>query len=258
MSGGVVVTDQNFGDVSRERTLARRAGVDFAEHQSRTEDETAQAVAGARVVFVNLAPISRKVLRQLEPGATVIRYGVGYDNVDVVSAKELGIRVCNVPDYGVETVADHALAMLLVMLRKVSLLDRAVRERGWLQPSDLGSMRGFGKTTVGLIGTGRIGRAVAARLRPSNFHVAAYDPFVDGAELAALGINVVGHALGITFKPMPVHTISLPVIVEGAPQKLYGACPSAADRLPVNGPISSHRRQVYRQTVSGSTRSPAA
>jgi D-3-phosphoglycerate dehydrogenase len=192
VSDGIVVTDQGFGNVTRERALADRLGVGFAAHQCRTEEETVGAAVGADVVLVNFAPITRRVLDVLGPRATVIRYGVGYDNVDVGSASELGIRVCNVPDYGAETVADHTVSMLLALLRNVAPLDRAVRERGWLQPSDLGSVRGFTETAVGLIGTGRIGRAVAARLQPFGFTILAHDPFVDDAQLAALSMQPVG------------------------------------------------------------------
>lgn len=173
MSGGLVVTDQTFGNVMRERELAAHLGVPFAEHQCRTEDETVTAVTGARVVLVNFAPVTRRVLEVMESDAVIIRYGIGYDNVDLSAASELGIRVCNVPDYGASTVADHTVALLLSMLRKVTLLDRAVHEHGWLQPGDLGSMPGFTDTTVGLVGTGRIGRAVAARLQPFGFTVLA-------------------------------------------------------------------------------------
>ncbi|TFV54523.1 ABC transporter permease subunit, partial [Mycobacterium sp. PS03-16] len=67
------------------------------------------------VAFVNFAPMTRSVLARMRPGSTVIRYGIGYDNVDVASATELGIRVANVPDYGVDTVADHAVAGLLAL-----------------------------------------------------------------------------------------------------------------------------------------------
>lgn len=192
MSTGIVVIDQGFGNVTREQALANRLGVGFAAHQCHTEEETASAATGASVIIVNFAPITRRVLSVLEPGATVVRYGVGYDNVDIASARELGIRVCNVPDYGADTVADHTVSMLLALLRKVALLDRAVRESGWVQPSDLGSVRGFTETAVGLIGTGRIGRAVAARLQPFGFTVLAHDPFVEDAQLTALGMQPVG------------------------------------------------------------------
>src|ERR1700712_3896493 len=101
MTGQVVVTDQTFGNVARERALAERLGLSFADHQCRTEAETVAAVSGAQIVFVNFAPITRKVLAALAPGALVIRYGIGFDNVDTQAARELGVRVSNIPDYGV-------------------------------------------------------------------------------------------------------------------------------------------------------------
>ncbi|WP_166980656.1 C-terminal binding protein [Paramicrobacterium fandaimingii] len=186
----VVVTDQAFGNVDRERAMARRLNASFSEHQCTTEDETVNAVAGARVVFVNFAPITERVLSSLHPGAVVIRYGIGYDNVDVAAAKFLNIAVCNVPDYGADTVADHTTAALLALLRKIPMYDRAIRREGWVQPPALGKTLAFSHTTVGLIGTGRIGRSVASRLVPFGFRVIAYDPFVAPDELARIGIEL--------------------------------------------------------------------
>ncbi|MGQ1798890.1 C-terminal binding protein [Kocuria oceani] len=191
MSGKIVVTDHIFGSTTREQALAERLGLEFSEHQCQTEAETVEAVAGAGVVLVNFAPMTRRVLEALEAGATVVRYGIGYDNVDVEAARELGILVCNVPDYGADTVADHTVASLLALLRKLSLFDRAVRERGWLDPGALSPLPGFADTTIGLVGTGRIGRAVAARLQPFGFRIVAHDPFVEPAHLAAIGIESV-------------------------------------------------------------------
>jgi D-3-phosphoglycerate dehydrogenase len=184
----VVVTDQAFGGVERERAVAEAHGADFAHHQLRTEEETLAAVAGASVAFVNFAPITRAVLAALAPGAVVIRYGIGYDNVDAVAAAELGVAVCNVPDYGADTVADHTVALILASLRRVGRYTDAIRKAGWVAPAELGSIRGFAETTIGLVGTGRIGRAVAQRLRPFGFRVVAHDPFVDADALRADGI----------------------------------------------------------------------
>jgi D-3-phosphoglycerate dehydrogenase len=188
----VVVTDQAFGGVDRERAIAQRHGCSFAEYDVRSEDDTARAVRGSKVVFVNFAPITRKVLSQLAPGAVVIRYGIGFDNVDMRAAREFGVMVCNVPDYGADTVADHTVALLLALLRRVVVYTQGIRADSWLQPGDVGSIRGFAETTVGLIGTGRIGRAVATRLAPFGFRVVAFDPFVDGEALRSVGIVPLG------------------------------------------------------------------
>ena len=177
----IVVTDHTFSATEHEAALAREFSAEFAVHQCSSETETAEAVAGADVVFVNFAPITETVLRAMAPGATVIRYGVGYDNVDVAAARELGVAVANVPDYGSDTVADHTVALLLTLLRKVPAYDRRVREEGWCAPRDLGPLPGFGETTIGLVGLGRIGMAVHERLRVFGFTVLAYDPYADPA-----------------------------------------------------------------------------
>ncbi len=183
----IVVTDQAFGGVERERALADRHGLSFAEHQLKEGDATAAAVRGARVVFNNFAPMTERVMSGLGPDAVVVRYGIGYDNVDVEAARRLGVRVCNVPDYGVSTVADHTVTLLLTLLRKVPQFDRELHHRGWYAPGELGSLPGLAETTVGLVGSGRIGRAVVERLRAFDVDILVHDPYLDDEQIAAMG-----------------------------------------------------------------------
>jgi D-3-phosphoglycerate dehydrogenase len=187
----VVVTDHAFGGVAQEEAVARRFGAEFAEFQCRSEEETAKAVAGAQVAFVNFAPVTATVLTAMAPGATVIRYGIGYDNVDVDASRRIGVAVANVPDYGTETVADHAVACLLALLRRLPAYDRAIRADGWVAPTGLGSLPGLASTTVGLVGIGSIGLAVQSRLRAFGITVLAHDPYADRDELAARGVRLV-------------------------------------------------------------------
>lgn len=197
----VVVTDHAFREVGGEAAVAARFGADFAQYQCRTEAETAEAVAGAQVVFVNFAPITGKVLRSLAPGATVIRYGIGYDNVDIEAAREAGVSVANVPDYGSDTVADHTVACLLALLRKLDAYDRRVHEDGWCAPPDLGPLPGFADTTVGLIGFGRIGRSVHKRLSAFGFTVLVHDPYTNpGADVRVTDLDTLlsaSHAISL-------------------------------------------------------------
>lgn len=188
MTRRVVVTDQWFGGVEREARTARRFGAQFSEHACRTEDETREAVAGASVVFVNFAPMTRKVLQALASGAVVIRYGIGVDNVDVEAARELGVAVANVPDYGSETVADHAAACLLALLRRLPQYDNTIRSEGWCSPTSIAQIPGFSSVTVGLVGTGRIGLALHARLQPFGFQVIAHDPYANPALIEERGL----------------------------------------------------------------------
>jgi D-3-phosphoglycerate dehydrogenase len=180
----VVITDHAFDAVTLENAVAREHGAEFTELAVRSEEATREALRGVDVALVNLAPITESVLAEMAPGATVVRYGVGYDNVDVAAATKLGIVVATTAGYGTETVADHAAALLLSTLRRVVTYDQTVRDDGWAAPTSVGLIPSFSSLTIGLIGTGRIGIAFADRIRGFGFRIVASDPFIP-AEVAA-------------------------------------------------------------------------
>ncbi|GAA1495373.1 C-terminal binding protein [Paeniglutamicibacter kerguelensis] len=177
MSQRVVVTDHAFRDVEFEKAIAVKHGAEFECFSCVETEETIKSIRNADVAFVNFAPMSREVLSRFKPGATVIRYGIGYDNVDIDAAKEFGVAVANVPDYGVETVADHAASSLLAVLRRLPVYDSLIKTNGWAKPAEVGPLRGFRSTTIGLVGLGRIAQAVHRRLEPFGFSFVAFDPF---------------------------------------------------------------------------------
>ncbi|MBK0418092.1 C-terminal binding protein [Leucobacter sp. CSA1] len=189
MTPRIVVTDHAFATTRYEQEAARSVGAAFAEYAAATEDETIAAVAGADVAFVNFAPMTRRVLQTMQPGSTVIRYGIGVDNVDLPAAEERGVRVANVPDYGIETVADHAAASLLSLARRVPFYDRAIRDDGWSTPTGLGPVRSLRQHTVGLLGFGRIARSVHKRVSAFGAKTIAYDPFCPDEAFAEAGIE---------------------------------------------------------------------
>lgn len=174
----MVVTDQAFGNVDRERAAALTAGARFAHYQCRSEAETVEAVRGANVVLNNFAPMNERTLSVMAQGATVIRYGVGVDNVDLEAARRLGVRVCNVPDYGIEEVADHAAALTLALTRQLVRYDTGVRAGGWKIDEMVTHVRSLREATVGLVGYGRIAQAFAGRMRAFGARTVAYDPYV--------------------------------------------------------------------------------
>jgi len=173
----VVVTDHAFRNLDHERAVANAVGARFAEYSCTGEAETVSACADADVVITNFAPITADVLRAMRPGGTVIRYGIGYDNVDVDAATALGIQVANVPDYGVQTVADHAAACVLALCRHLTDYTDRIRRDGWARPADVGTVPSLAALTVGFVGFGRIAQALRDRLRPFGFSFVAYDPY---------------------------------------------------------------------------------
>jgi D-3-phosphoglycerate dehydrogenase len=182
----VVVTDYAFGNVDRERAIAMAVAAAFSEHQCRSEEETIAAVRDADVVFNNFAPMNERTMGVMTQGATIIRYGVGVDNVDLEAARRLGVHVCNVPDYGVEEVADHAAAMALSLSRKLGRYDAGVRAGEWKIDAMVDQVRSLSQSTVGLVGFGRIARAFAARMQAFGATVVVYDPYVSAADGATM------------------------------------------------------------------------
>jgi len=112
------------------------------------------------------------------------------DNVDLPAATRAGILVTNVPDYCVDEVSDHALALLLALARQVVMADRAVRGGAWDVVAHSGIRRLRGQT-VGLLGFGKIARAVASKVRALGMRVVAYDPYLDAGLIARDGAEPV-------------------------------------------------------------------
>jgi D-3-phosphoglycerate dehydrogenase len=106
----------------------------------------------------------------------IVRYGIGVDNVDLDAARSRGIPVCNVPDYCIDEVADHTLAFILAATRRVVENANHVRSGQWGLPVPVDAMRCLKTLTVGVIGFGRIGREVAARLAPFKCQLVVHDP----------------------------------------------------------------------------------
>ena len=132
-------------------------------------------------------PVGAEELDRLPALKIVATCSVGYDHVDTDAAASRGVWVCNVPDYCVEEMADSSIALLLALVRGVVALDRSVRAGGW-DHTVAGALRTFRGTRLGVIGFGRIGRAVAARALALGFDVCAVDPHLPAEAIAAYGV----------------------------------------------------------------------
>jgi len=118
----------------------------------------------------------------------IIRNGVGFDSVDTQAAAKAGIPVCNVPDYGTEEVADHAIALTLALYRQLFPLDAEAKQLGW-KINVAGKMRRLNTQTFGVVGLGRIGTATALRAKAFGFRVIFYDPYVPAGTHKAVGVG---------------------------------------------------------------------
>lgn len=172
----VVVSDQVFPSVEVEREILAAVDAELVVADG-TLDGLAALGKGAVGVLNTYLPIGPDILELLPRCRIIARYGIGVDNIDVAAAARAGITVTNVPDYGVEEVSAHTLAMILAVLRRLPAADRKIRDGSW-GLDGLRPIRRISELVFGLVGFGRIGQRVAAAIRGLGGRVVVYDPYM--------------------------------------------------------------------------------
>lgn len=174
----VVVTDLGYAHYTPEREQVEAIGGELVTVDCHTEAELLEPTRDADGLIVRMAPITAKVIQNLACCRVIARYGVGYDNVDVQAATARGIQVCNVPDYCLEDVSDHALALLFSCVRKTASHDKRVRRGEW----DIGAKDPIHRLkgrTLGFLGFGNIARTLARKVHGLQLRLIAFDPYID-------------------------------------------------------------------------------
>ncbi len=173
----IYVTDCDHDSMEIEQDiLNNKAGSELVILDCKTEQDVINQCQDAEVILNQYAPITGHVLASLPKLKAVIRYGVGYNNVDIKAAEKLRIIVCNVPDYGTSEVADHSLTLMLSLSRKIVLLNHAMKKGNWSYIAAMPIYR-LQEQTVGIVGLGRIGLSLAAKCHGVGFHIIGYDPY---------------------------------------------------------------------------------
>ncbi len=184
----VVISDYDYGDVDVERAIVEGAGHELVALQCRTDEELAREAKGADAIICQYCRVGARTIQTVESLRHIARYGVGVDIVDVAAANARGILVTNVPhDYCLDEVADHAMALMLALTRKLRDYDHAVQDGVWRWQSGRPLLRLRG-SVMGVLSFGNIGRAIAARGKAFGFDVIAHDPYVDEGEFTAVGV----------------------------------------------------------------------
>lgn len=183
----LIVTDYTFPTLDVEERRLAPLGITVEGFSKCDRAALLARLSAADYVITQFARLDAEAIGLMSRAQVVVRYGIGVDNVDLQAAREQRIPVCNVPDYCIDEVADHTLALILAATRRV--VDNALygRDGKWGLAPPLEAMRCLKTLVVGVIGFGRIGREVAARLAPFKCRILVHDPAVDPLEIEAEG-----------------------------------------------------------------------
>ena len=153
-----------------------------------SEEELIPLLADCEGYIAGLDFVTRKVIENVPKLKVISRYGAGVDRVDLEAAREKGVVVCNTPGVNANAVADLAFGLLLCIARRLPFLDKKTREGEWTRST---GFELYGKT-IGILGLGAVGKAVAKRASGFSMKIMAYDPFINREYAAANGIIAAG------------------------------------------------------------------
>jgi D-3-phosphoglycerate dehydrogenase len=177
-----VALDLEWDDLGLEAAALSHAGTRLVRLDQLQDSQSGDVVA----LLTEASGLTGEQMRRYPNLKVISVLATGYEGIDLDAARELGIAVANVAGYCTEEVADHTLALALSMARKLEPLRRRARSGNW-STVDIGPVARFADSTWGVIGFGRIGRAVARRAAAFGFAICAYDPKLDPCEIAAQG-----------------------------------------------------------------------
>jgi D-3-phosphoglycerate dehydrogenase / 2-oxoglutarate reductase len=191
-----------------------------------SEDELAREVRNADLLLMCYTPITAKVINGAERLKAIVKYGVGIDAIDIEAAKARAIPVVNVPEYAEETVAEGAFALMIALAKRLVPIHTAMQREGWVWPESRWRASDIAGKTVGLVGTGRIGRSMA-RMAGAGFRarVLGYDPYVDAGTMREHGIEKCDDLQGMLGQ---CDFVSLHMALNDETRRIIGAAELAA------------------------------
>ncbi len=173
----VAVADSVFPNLDLARAVVSRAGAELRLASQPTPEGIVAAAKDADALLVTYAKINADMIREMKKCRIISRFGIGVDNVDLEAATRAGIVVTKVPDYCIDEVSDHAMALLLSLVRKIPFSSARAHAGRWEMPAvtPIHRLRG---TVLGLVGFGRIPQLVAPKAKAFGMRIMAYDPYV--------------------------------------------------------------------------------
>jgi D-3-phosphoglycerate dehydrogenase len=173
----VAVSDIVFPNLDRARAVLSAIGAELRLAEEPKPEAILRVAKDADALLATYAKITAEMIRQMTRCRIISRFGIGVDNVDIPAATERGIVVTKVPDYCIDEVSDHAMALLLSAVRKIPLANSLVQQGRWEMPAVVPIHRLRG-TVLGLVGFGRIPQLVAPKAQSFGMRVVSFDPYI--------------------------------------------------------------------------------
>jgi len=191
MAGPVIaITENIFPTLDPAEKALAKLKPSFRMAKSTSAEDILAVARDADAILVTYAKLPRDLIMQLTRCKAIGRFGLGVDNIDLPAAKEKGIAVNYVPDYCIREVSDHAMAMLLALIRKIPFSNRMVQAGRWEMPAVV-PIRRIEGTVLGLLGFGHIPRLVAPKAKAFGMKVIAYDPYAKPEVFKQAGVDSV-------------------------------------------------------------------
>ncbi len=187
----IAVTDSVFPSLDPAKAALARVDPELRMAKSASAEDILAVAREADAVLVTYAKLPGDLLRQLKRCKVIGRFGLGVDNIDLPAAKEMGITVTYVPDYCLQEVSDHAMALMLALARKIPLSNALVQAGRWEMPAVVPIYRLEGRV-LGLIGFGNIPRKLVPKAKAFGLRVIVHDPFVAADVVTSLCAESVG------------------------------------------------------------------
>ena len=185
-----------------------------------SEDALCAAVRDADILLMCYTPVTARVIESAAKLKGIVKYGVGIDAIDIAAAIARGIPVVNVPEYAEETVAEGAFALMIALLKKLMPIGREMATTGWAWPTASWLGLDLAGRTLGLVGTGKIGRSMARMAAGFRMRVIGHDPHVAAEAMRAGGIE---KADGLDALLMQSDVVSIHAVLNADTRHLIGA-----------------------------------
>lgn len=187
----VYVTDHVFENLEPEKEILSEVGAELISLECKDSSELKVKAKDADALLTTyISSINNEVMNSMENLKVIVRYGIGYNTIDLDAATKRGIQVANVPDYCLHEVSDHAVTLTLDIVRKVTMSNNRIKQKGEYELGYLKPVISMQDAKISVIGFGRIGRLIAGKMAGFGSRINFYDPFVNEEKVRiAVGLD---------------------------------------------------------------------